>query len=409
MLNKTIIVDKGVLGFGGQNISTSYGDFTTGHLIKYFGSTIAFNFNGYKHLSFSFQEIGGDKTVVNGFLDDSSFLTFINNKYSDGISYTTEVELTIYMDIDEKMPPLTIYAKNAKLGQLKGRRKYRTGKIVESDYPSSWSDPSLVDHLRRFWEDIFSEDLTSAFLNAHPKEMKGMFWTKKDCDKLGVPPAGTSVGRADGSMKLYCVQDSNPGTDTIVVSDMSVAFINGKSAFVSTVTSPKYYVLREQKILDVMGTGAMDWGLGMSSSSLKDNHSIISVHGIQISADLGSGVKTYRAIRIDPVGVDTIYFDYLDDQKYRVFSITRAMNSNVRLKELPFNTNGVQRLGRVKISDWLSSDYNDSTSNSIIKGIGDTHFVYQDKITGKFSDLSQSKMRHIKDLRFRVPFFSLVS
>lgn len=407
MLNENIIIDKGVLGLLDGEVDNNFNLFST-HLVKYFGATLAHNFNTYKNLSFSFQAIGGSKTVVNGFPSKDEFVTFINNKYSDGSYYTSEVELTIYMDIDVKMISPTLYAKNSKMGQFKGRDEYRTGRIVEEGY-DFWNDSNLIEFLRKMWSDMFSEDLTTTFLTNHP-EMKGMFWTKKDADDLGVCSTLIEVGNGGNSkVKLYCVDDSDPSTDNLVMSDMNVAQLHNARAYVGQVKQPKYYIFNGIKTLDIIHN-ALSWSIGVPIRDLVGyNYSIINVHSIQITADLGSGVKTYRALKIDPVGVDTIYFDYIDNTKYRVYSVTRAMNGNMKMKEIPFSTGGFQRLGRVGTSQWLNLDKNDSTSQSLSKGLNDTHFVYQDKISGKFSRLSKSKMRQVKDARFKVPFFSLVS
>lgn len=417
MLDKTIIIDRGVIGTVGKNVRTVFSDFANKFLIKYFGATIAKAFYRYKNLSFSFRvpnadnPIPNESRIINGFTDENAFLSFFNGAFSDGTKYNDNVEITVFMSIDEKIVAPTIYAKNSKIGQFKGRGNYRKGKTVEQAYTFSWDDLTIVQHMRRFWLDIFSEDLTQLFITNNPS-IKTIFWMKKDADKLGVCAANVIVGAQNGYRGLYCVEDSNPATDTLVMKTMADAGVAGVNARASSVTTPKYYILDPGRNMYIYGSSAMDWGARVSGGNrvLSGNYSVVSVHGIQFSADLGGGIKTYRAIKVDPVGVDTLYFDYVKPSRYRVYSVTKTRNGNMKMKEISYSLNGDgQRLGRVPIGNWLNNDFSDGANEGIGTGVEDTHLIYQDIITGKFSNLSQSKMRMLRDLRFRVPFFTLIS
>jgi len=50
-----------------------------------------------------------------------------------------------------------------------------------------------------------------------------------------------------------------------------------------------------------------------------------------------------------------------------------------------------------------------NTSENMFNSQGDNgiYFVYQEKISGKISPLSQQKLQQVNDLRFRFPFFKL--
>lgn len=409
---KRITIDRGVIALSG-GINTNENDWRQQYLRKYFGATLSTRFDTYKFLSFSFQETGNTSHVAvrHSFASLTEFINFINTEFATAGSYNSPIELTLFMNVDTKILEPTLYAKNSKLGQLCGRNGYRTSRFVESDNDSSWDDLSIVRHLQRLWLGIFSEDLTETFIQNNPKELKGCFWTKRDCDKMGVLKDSATIEKGGSGRKLYNVNGSDPATNVVDSVLHSDALFSSYDMKVSTITTPKYYILDNTGGWNEITSQNFSNDLGDRVSGLYRTlsgrgYSVIAVHGIQINHSNGN---TYRALYITPVGVDTVYFDYVDSNKTKVWAVKKAPNGTIRMNPLSFSTIGVQRQGRIDTGDWLMLDQSDTTSESESKGQGSTHFVYQDISSGKFSKLSESKMVQIKDKRFRVPFFHLVS
>ncbi len=414
MLEKTIIIQSNILGINGGTVKVDEAGWQQ-YLGVNFSRLANGGFEKYKHCSFEFsQPNNSDKRVVNGFADFADFNNYVTNAFSDGTNYTSNIKLTIFMDIDVKMKSPTLYAKNSKLGQFKGgnvREGYRKGKFVEYFDDSAWHDTDIPHNMVEIWKEAFGgEDLTDAFVTNNPKEFKPCFWTKKDCDKLGNIKSGQVIDLYFGSTRrrMYNTTDSNPATDTLYVSDIADVETDGQFLVAGNVHSPKYFILSADS-----GGGYNDFyhgDLGTRHSgtvygAASNPYTVIAVYPIQNTV----GGKVLRAIYITPVGVDTVYWDFIEDKDYRVFSVNKPVQGTIKLKEIPFNTHGDgNRLGRINIANLVDLD-RDSTSESQFKGVGDIHIVYQNKLTGKFSDLSQSKLVQIKDLRFRVPFFKLVS
>ena len=411
MINDNIIIDRAVLGFNGGGLVTSVAQFQ-GKLNKDFGATLAHRFDDvYKYVTFSFRGVRyGKKFTRHGFNDINEFLTFINNSYSnDGSTYNDDIEIIVYLDVDTKMTAPTLYAKNSRMGQLKNKGSYRKDIIIEQSVGvSNYSDSLVPEVMRNLWYEVFSEDLTISWIQNQPK-FKYCFWLQKDPDRAGVPPANFIIDpsfSARTQRKMYNSTDSVIGS-SLVINEKSDVQNDGQQLVLSNVTPPRYFVLKASLdgSWDKIWSG--DWGARIPNmaDAINSGYTVLNVHGIENVV----GGKTLRALFISAVGVDTVYWDFIDPNKYRVFSIKKSPQGNLRMKMIPFpKTGNGNRLGRVDTSEWFDADTNDNTSTSFTKSQGDTYFVYQDIRTNKFSPLSQSKMKMVRsNSRFRIPYFVL--
>jgi len=410
---KNLTMDRGVIAWG-QSINPDQLQWSDQNFVKYFGSTLRYRFNSYKHLTFNFiDHTTGLSHIVNGFADWTGFSDFMGTTLSDGVNYHS-VELILTMEFDEKIKEPTLYAKNRVVGGFNAGKKYRRAKFVEQDRGSGWYYASVPSFLRNIWLSIFGEDLTENFIKAN-NSIKRCFWLKKDPDRGGVIKGGMILDDSHGNNRImYNSTDSVPGNPgTLVTGETSDVWGDGQDLVAGNNNPPKYYIIGDNNSLVIeshMATdaqGGRDYGTRMSGlyrSLNGQNYSVVAVNGVQNSV----AGKTLRALHISPVGVDTFYCDFIDSKKYRVWAVKKFDNGQMSMKELSFSTDGFQRLGRWGIGDIMNFD-NDTGSESVAKGQYSIYFVYQEINSGKFSRFSQQVVRDIKDLRFRLPIFRLTA
>ena len=412
-----IIVDKGILPLSAKALNTNYSYWGASIFFKYFGSTLRYYFDNYRKLSFGFKNMNSPaiKYTRNGFNDFADFVDFVNNKFGDGTSYTTNVELEIYMDIDTKIPEPTIYAKNSMMGALSGRNGYRTSKFVFDKEGGAINNNVFITVLRNIWLECFGEDLTEAFIQNHRADFAKMFWVKKDNDRLGIIQVGLELSPSGSSQRyLYNSTKSDPATDTLVIGTTTEANNASPQAkmYAGTYAPPKVFVYETGNYSNVLLVADFN-GRRIPYRSLagSQGYSTIVAMPVEVHFDNGNGtVDTYRAIHLSPVGVDTVYIDFVDNTEISLFSVRKYPNGNMRIKEIPFTTNGDgQRLGRLSNSKWLDFDVNDTKSEGTDKGMGEVYFAYREIGSGKFSRLSSSKLTMFKDNRFHLPVFTLNS
>jgi len=102
------------------------------------------------------------------------------------------------------------------------------------------------------------------------------------------------------------------------------------------------------------------------------------------------------AVTIRPIGIDTVYIDYVDTDNYDLYGVYKARNQYPRIKKIDLTSANKHRpinVTRITKDMWMERDYSYSyTTKNWAQKFPDVHFVLRDKVTWKVSRLSNSKI-----------------
>jgi len=402
---RKIMVDQGFLTAAGT-FTNSENTWKNEKFIYYFGGTLGSAFDNFKTLTFEFYDYDTKVTKIrNGFSDFSDFETYVRNELGNTVlGEYHNIGLKLYLEIDDKISTLDVYAKNALYGALQGRSDYRKGRYIQSGYPG-FHDLSLPTLVANIWNNHFSDNMTSTFITNNT-DMKMCIYTR-DGDRTGVIKDGLQLQGMNNSTSrlLFNTTDSDiPGNTLVTGQAHTLANLGNVFSAGSDGNNPRYMICENSNhsILEEKEVGVI---INDFYRLYKDHdYSAIHTTGFRFT----SGGKEYHALFISPIGMDTVYFNHFDTTKYRILAIKKANNSVMSVRTIDIISDGIgNKIGRVGTARWTITTSDDKNVGSKYKV--SYHFVLQDIASGKCSNLSGSKMELQSDVRFRFPFYTLVS
>jgi len=394
------VISRGLINTGGRPIgNTNQNEWINSVLVQSHASSIGGTYESFddtKRCSFRFEDgNGGISNVPSGFIDWNAFVNHLATHHSDGANFY-QINMFVYLDIDTKLMPPTLYAKNGTYGSLVDSTEYNSASCITRD-----DALPLMSHI---FNQHAGTDIPQALYDTN-HDIKNAFWMRRG-NRYGIAKDGAVIDEwfNNGDRHMVNFTDSDFVASMITTNAKALVESSGKKF---TVSSPMYHIFLNDGGYSNIYSGEFGTMMpGYITELNGQDYSVIVSKEINLSI---SG-KDYTAIMLWNAGIDTIYIDDVSPTEYRCLFV--KTHSNGAMKVFPvesWDPNGTQRRGRFGISKWMRLDRS-TTSESRWKDQSRGIFaMYQNKATGKCTPKSNTKIIQVISKKYKAPVFMLTS
>jgi len=307
-----------------------------------------------------------------------------DNVPNNGGNFTAGARLFCYDAVDESIHPLSIvFGRNANMARLKSR--YWSPGVQNAVTERPWSDEGGDEALNELWTELFGAPLAALPWTDNERRC---FWLSRNMKRLYDMPNRSALAAAPipGSGNRH-MQQYESG-DRVPAGGAGFSWSDSATEFAYVVVSPAGAY---QERLDAWSA------MSQIPRCLSTGASILA--GIPLESSLGD-----RAVLVKPVGIDQVYFEYVDQSLYRLEFVAgsdRDLTRRMRVLSPEFSTPG-QYTGPCTIDQWWDAVSRATTSyHGHGPGLGTGAFQLRDLSTNRVSALSAAQVKWLRRYRGR--------